>query len=81
MDPHLRGRGHIVFSRIPLATAMASALTLALASACNRFVCTLSCELLVGFLLNNWDITKNLLNFGDLDLLFKVTVVEKLKIL
>ena len=29
----------------------------------------------------NWDITKNWLDFGDLDLIFKVTAVEKLKIL
>ena len=29
----------------------------------------------------NWDITENLiLDFGDLDLIFKVTAVEKLKI-
>ena len=27
-----------------------------------------------------WDITKNWLDFGDLDLIFKVTEVEKLKI-
>ena len=26
----------------------------------------------------NWDITKNLLDFGDLDLIFKVTAVGKL---
>ena len=28
--------------------------------------------------INNWDITKTI-DFGDLDLIFKVTVVEKLK--
>ena len=28
----------------------------------------------------NWDITKNCLDIGDLDLIFKVTAVEKLKI-
>ena len=28
----------------------------------------------------NWDITKNCLDFGDLDLIFKVTAGEKLKI-
>ena len=27
-----------------------------------------------------WDITKKCLDFGDLDLIFKVTAVEKLKI-
>ena len=27
-----------------------------------------------------WDITKNCLDFGDLDLIFKVTAVEKLNI-
>ena len=30
-------------------------------------------------LIYNWDITKNWLDFGDLDLIFKVTAVEKLK--
>ena len=29
----------------------------------------------------SWDITKNQLDFDDLDLIFKVTAVEKLKIL
>ena len=28
----------------------------------------------------NWDTTKNVLDFGDLDLIFKLTAVEKLKI-
>ena len=28
----------------------------------------------------NWDITKNWIDFGELDLIFKVTAVEKLKI-
>ena len=41
-------------------------------------------EPVVGFLSNfhiyNWDITKNRFDFGDLDLIFKVTAVEKLKI-
>ena len=32
-------------------------------------------------MVNNWDITKNWLDFGDYDLIFKVTAVEKLKIL
>ena len=32
------------------------------------------------FMIYNWDITKNWLNLGDLDLIFKVTAVEKLKI-
>ena len=27
-----------------------------------------------------WDLTKNWLGFGDLDLIFKITAVEKLKI-
>ena len=28
----------------------------------------------------NWDITKNWIDFGDLHIIFKVTVVERLKI-
>ena len=51
---------------------LASVLTLALASASDFHVCTISCEPVVGFLLNFPD-------FGDLDLIFKVTAVEKLK--
>ena len=30
--------------------------------------------------MDNWNLTKNWMDFGDLDLIFKVTVVEKLKI-
>ena len=48
-------------------------------------ICIISCEPVFGFLSNflriyNWDITKNWLDFSDLDLIFKVTAVEKLKI-
>ena len=32
------------------------------------------------FFIYNWDVTKNLLDFGGLDQIFKVTAVEKLKI-
>ena len=30
--------------------------------------------------IHNWDITKALLDFGNLDLIFKVTAIQKLKI-
>ena len=32
------------------------------------------------FMMYNWDITKKHSDFGDLDLIFEVTAVEKLKI-
>ena len=46
-------------------------------------VCTISCEPVTEFLpwILNWDIIKNRLDFGDLDLILKLIVVEKLKIL
>ena len=54
---------------------------LALASASHFLVWTISFEPVVGFIPNfhgyNWNITKNWL---DLDLVFKITAVEKLKI-
>ena len=66
--------------QIPLALVSASL------SASQFLVCRISCEPVVGFLPNfswiyNWDITKNWLDFGYLDLIFKVTAIEKLKIL
>ena len=58
-----------------------------LATVRDFLVCTISFEPVVGFLPNlhgytgiYWDITKNLLDFGDHDIIFKVTAVEKLKI-
>ena len=39
-----------------------------------------SYQILMNIRLSNLDITKNWLDFGDLDLIFKVTAVEELKI-
>ena len=61
--PHWRGGGHIVLVWILLASAW------------YFLVCTISHELVGGFAwMSHWDLMKSWLGFGDLDLIFKVTV-------
>ena len=67
------GEGDIlIFVRIPLVSALVSA---------SHFLVWTSSLILIKFSwLYNWDIRKNWLVFSNLDLIFKVTAVEKLKI-
>ena len=77
MSPHHLRRGeHIVFGVDSVGIGICVSVT---------FVCSISCEPVVGFLPNFhgynklWH-NKELIRFCDLDLIFKVTAVEKLKI-
>ena len=73
-SPNLQGEGYIDFCADPVGISISLGMTL---------VCTISCETVTEFLpwIHNWDITKNRLDFGDLDLILKLIVLEKLKIL
>ena len=63
----LVGEGNIILVQIPLVLVCLSAQHLV-----NNILLTMN--------IYNWDITKNLLDFGDVDIFFKVTAIEKLKI-
>ena len=66
--PQPTGGGHIDFSAGPFRVGVGVGICVRL-----YIVCTISCELVV------FRHIKNRLDFGDLDLIFKVTAVEKLK--
>ena len=75
MSPHLWRRGHIVFGAGPISIGICVTLS------CLHNILWTSGWILTKFSwIYNWDLTKNWLDFGDLDLIFKITAVEKLKI-
>ena len=69
--PHLLGGGYIVFVVDPIGMTL---------SCLHNFLWTNGWILTKFSWISNWDITKNWIDFCDLDLIFKVTAVEKLKI-
>ena len=70
---HLQGEGHIDVG----ADLVGVSMTLS----CQHSILWTFCWILAKFSwIYNWDTTKNWLDFGDLDLISKVTAVEKLKI-
>ena len=81
MSPHLRGGGILILVWIPLILVFASAYASMLVSDHTFLSAWTRSWILNKFsLIYNWDKTKNWLNFGDLDLIFKFSAVEKLKI-
>ena len=75
MSPDLRGGWHIDFGADPIGISIGVTLSCLhnILWACGWILTKFSWTY-------NWNITKNWLDFGDLDLIFKVTAVEKLKI-
>ena len=75
MSPDLRGGWHIDFGADPIGISIGVTLSCLhnILWACGWILTKFSWTY-------NWNITKNCLDFGDLDLIFKVTAVEKLKI-
>ena len=83
--PNLRGGGHIDFVAdsvgigICVGTGISFGVGMTLSSLHN--ILWTSGWILIKFpCINHWDITQNWLDFGDIDLIFKVTAIEKLKI-
>ena len=73
MSPSLRVGGHIDFGADPVGVNVPLS--------CLHNILRTSGWILSKFLwIYNWDITNNRLDFGDLDLIFKITALEKLKI-
>ena len=73
--PQPWGGGHIDYVVDPIGIGVGMTLS------CPHNILWTSCWSLTKLLwLYNWDITKNWLDFGDIDLIFKVTAVEKLRI-
>ena len=76
MSSNLRGEGHIDFGGDPV-----GGIGISMTFSCLHNILWTSGWILTKFSwLYNLDVTKNWLDFGDLDLIFKVTAVEKLKI-
>ena len=85
LSSHLWGGGHIAFGADPAGISVSIGLGVRfgihITFSCLHNILGTSGWVLTKFLwIYNWDITKNWLDFGDLDLIFKVTAVEKLKI-
>ena len=71
------GGGHIDFGPDPVAVSLGVSITL---SYLHNIMCTNGLILTRYSWIYNLDMTKNWLDIGDLDLIFNVTTVEKLKI-
>ena len=75
MSSNLQGGGHIDFDAAPVGVGVSMTLS------CLRNILWSSGGILTKFSrIHNWDITKNWLDFGNLDIIFKVTAIQKLKI-
>ena len=73
VSPHLTGGGHIVFGADPIGFSFGITL-----SYLHNILWTSGWILTKFSWMCNWDIRKDWLDFGDPDLIFKVTAVEKL---
>ena len=73
MSPHLRGGWHTEFGMDPVGFGITLSCLHNILRSSGWILTKFSC-------IYNWDITKNWLDFCDIDQVFKVTAVEKLKI-
>ena len=82
MSPHLKGRGQIVFGVDPIGIDVSIGIGIGMTLSCLHNILWTSGWILTKFSwICNWDITQKKIRLVDLDLIFKVTAVEKLKIL
>ena len=77
--PYLRGGGHTDYNANPIGFGVGIGVCVTL-SCLHNIMWTSSLMLTKFSLIRNWGVTKNWFDFGDLDLIFKVTAVKKLKI-
>ena len=77
MSPHLRGVGHIEFDADPIGVGIGISIGATLS--CLHNILWTSVWILKFSWIYNREITKNWLDFGDIDLIFKVTAVENWK--